>query len=97
MKSATDLLAELLRVYDDPDKSTAQLYLWVHQQQDEIREVVEGGLQDTERLDWLEADAPRYDHDPEARIERVRAFWWDGRPSSKARAAIDRARGEGES
>lgn len=47
---------------------------------------------DKERLDWLEADAPRYDHDPEARIERVRALWWDGRPSFKARAAIDAAK-----
>jgi len=47
---------------------------------------------DVERLDWLEEDAPRYDHDPEARIEQVRALWWDGRPSFKARAAIDAAK-----
>jgi len=96
MKSATELLGELLRIYDEPEKVAAQVYLWIHHWQGEMRDAIEGGAEDTERLDWLEEDGPRYDHDPEARIERVRAFWWDGRPSFKARAAIDRARGEGD-
>ena len=37
MKSATELLSEMLFFYDEPDKDAADLYLWVHRWQGEIR------------------------------------------------------------
>ena len=46
MRSATELLAEMLAIHDDPDKSAAELYLWLHQSVEEVKGVVEGA--------WLE-------------------------------------------
>jgi hypothetical protein len=43
MKSATELLAEMLAIYAEPDKGAADLYLWLHQAADEIKGVVERG------------------------------------------------------
>ena len=48
MKTATELLAEMLKIYDEPDKGAAELYLWIHQWQEEIRGAVE------QRSGWLE-------------------------------------------
>lgn len=41
MKTATELLGELLRIYDEPEKGAAELYLWVHQWQGEIRVAID--------------------------------------------------------
>ena len=43
MKSATELLAEMLAIYDDPDKARGDLFVWLHHTKAEIREVVERG------------------------------------------------------
>ena len=40
--TATELLAEMLRLYDDPDSSAWQLYEWVHRHLDEIRTQLKG-------------------------------------------------------
>ena len=42
MRSSTELLAELIAIYDAPEKGAAELYLWVHQQQGEVRGAIEG-------------------------------------------------------
>lgn len=54
MKSATELLAEMLDIYEDPEKGIAGLGLWLHHEKDEVREVVEKNSGDSERLDWYE-------------------------------------------
>ncbi len=43
MKSATELLGEMLRIYDEPDKGAGDLHSWVHQSVEEIRKCEEGG------------------------------------------------------
>lgn len=45
MKSATELLAEILAIYEDPDRSVPQLYLWLHQSVGEIRAVIENDIE----------------------------------------------------
>jgi hypothetical protein len=58
MKSATELLAEMLKIYDEPDKGAGDLYLWIHQQQEEMRDTVDESQiretddSDIERADW---------------------------------------------
>ena len=46
MKTATELLAEMLKIYDEPDKGAGDLHSWLHQNVEEVRGVVEGA--------WLE-------------------------------------------
>ncbi len=41
MKIATELLAEMLKIYDEPDKGAADLYLWIHQWQGEMRAAID--------------------------------------------------------
>ena len=88
------------QVHDDPEQSTAQMYLWVHQQQDEIREVVEGG-DDTGRIDWIDRnmDCELSGHGLHVRLVDQE----DGQTLREAIddaislwGPIDRARGEGE-
>lgn len=83
MKNATELLGELLRIYDEPEKGAGEVHSWVHQHEERIRAVIEKGVDDTERLDWYE--------------EHVCKGYLVPQPEDKSfRAAIDRARGEGE-
>jgi len=51
MKTATELLAEMLAIYEDPGQDIHDLHSWIHQAEDEVRVVVERG-DDTVRLDW---------------------------------------------
>lgn len=98
MKTATELLAEMIAIHADPQKGAAELYLWLHQAVDEVKEVVERG-DDSARLDWLEhglyvnrehrhRDAIYYEMSLEANQ--------GGKSLMTLRAAIDGARGEGE-
>ena len=98
MKSATELLAEMLALHADPQKGAAELYLWLHHRKGEVKEAVERG-DDSGRLDWLEESA---DEMIELSRGRTQLYWGEyysrnGRidPGS-LRGAIDRARGEGE-
>lgn len=96
MKSATDLLAEMLAIHADPEKGAAELYLWLHKAVEEIREVVERG-DDSARLDWLEDNV----NDSIDLLDMSQLFWSKFYPEVEGvidslRAAIDRARGEGE-
>ncbi len=97
MKSATALLGELLRIYDEPEKGAAELYLWVHQAVEEIRGVVEG-------------EAHKYDRDQVGAgshyVEKCQHGIVHGQCRCPSRnkyvryvpcgAACQRARGEGE-
>ena len=86
MKSATELLAEMMAIYDDPQKSPARLYLWIHQHKKQIRAAVERG-DDSARLDWVEQNLGTISFVvvEDMVVEEI-----------GLRAAIDRARGEGE-
>jgi len=53
MKTATELLAEMLAIYEDPAQDIHDLHSWIHQAELEVKGVVEGG-DDTARLDWYE-------------------------------------------
>lgn len=61
MRTATDLLAEMLAIYEDPEKGIAGLGLWLHHEKEEVRAVVERGAEvhvretddsDIERAHW---------------------------------------------
>ena len=101
MKTATELLAEMLALHADPQKGAAELYLWLHHRKGDVKAAVErGDAEDTDRMDWLDK--------PWVKVEVFPKFEWMsdkteshpnyyGKKSSLSlRAAIDRARGEGE-
>lgn len=49
MRTATELLAELLAIYEDPEQV---LHFWMHHHRSEIREVIEGEDPDIECAQW---------------------------------------------
>lgn len=113
MKTATELLGELLRIYDEPEKGAAELHSWVHQSVEEIRGLVEGEEIEPEDLSLalsglglpgyrgpfepMDPPTPTRDEAAENAARRMTPEFAEklGRMSG-SRAAIDRARGEGE-
>lgn len=101
MKNATELLGELLRIYDEPEKGGGELHSWVHQNVDDVREAIERG-DDSERLDWIEASSDELIELFRPDRNGVELSWgpsyWPNREADPGslRGAIDRARGEGE-
>ena len=98
MKTATELLAEMMAIYDDPQKSPARLNLWIHQHKKQIREVGE-------------AEAHRFDRNEDSvnkhYVEKCQHGVVHGQCRCPSRskwvryvpcgaACQDRARGEGE-
>ena len=53
MKSATELLAEMLKIYDEPEKGAGDLHSWLHQNVEDVRGVVEGGERDADEVTRL--------------------------------------------
>lgn len=111
MKTATELLAEMIAIHADPQKGAAELYLWLHKAVDEVKgvvergfgtEVVEQGIR--ELLDDYHLEDFIYNvRDNLDLIEEFEGSTWDhprvvrfGEIVTTLRAAIDRARGEGE-
>jgi hypothetical protein len=92
MRTATDLLAEMLAIHADPQKGAAELYWWLHRAVDEVKECVERG-DDTARLDWFSEQ-----HGTQHPVGDV--SWCthsiDVPQFTTLREKIDRARGEGE-
>ena len=43
MRTATELLAELLAVHEDPEQDRADVSIWLHRHRAEVRAVIEGG------------------------------------------------------
>ena len=41
MSAAAELLAEMLRLYDDPESSAWQLHEWVHRHREEMQAAIE--------------------------------------------------------
>ena len=42
MRTATELLAELLAVHEDPEQDRADACIWLHRHRAEVRAVIEG-------------------------------------------------------
>lgn len=56
MRSATELLAEMLAIYEDPEKPRGDLFVWLHHTKAEIWEVVERGEEVEEENATLSRD-----------------------------------------
>ena len=58
MKSATELLGDMLKIYDEPEKGAGDLHSWLHQKVEDVRGVVAGNHtrdtddSDIERAHW---------------------------------------------
>ena len=110
MKTATELLAEMLALHADPQKGAAELYLWLHHRKGEVKEAVERG-DDSEGVEQgLRELLDDYDlggmvYDVRENLVVTADFegsTWDhpkvvrfGEIVATFRAAIDRARGGG--
>ena len=92
MRTATELLAELIEIYEDPEKDWQEVQTWLHRQREEIRGVLEGGVDDTARLDWFSEQ-----HGTQHQL--AKATWCthsiDVPEFLTLREKMDRARGEG--
>ena len=61
MKSATELLAEMLALHADPQKGAAELYLWLHHRKGEVKEAVERGEDiEPDPCPCVDADCPLF-------------------------------------
>jgi len=50
MRTATELLAEMLAIHSDPQQGAAELHSWLHQAVEEVKGVVEGEQDEVGRL-----------------------------------------------
>ena len=98
MKSATELLAEMLAIFDDPGMGWEEIHAWLHRAVEDVRGAVEG-------------EAHKYDRNDEAvnkhYVEKCQHGVVHGQCRCPSRnkwvryvpcgaACQDRARGEGE-
>lgn len=105
MKTATELLGELLRIYDEPERGQYWLPMWVHYHQEEIRKCVEKEVEDAEhyRTALLLAHSELHIHGRTTNFGPVTCKYCVAAHDRihqglnlNTRAAIDRARGEGD-
>lgn len=107
MKTATDLLAEMLAIYEDPEKGIAGLGLWLHHEKEEVRAVVEREVDEVGRLKKLAHRVHTYCEDSWYSCPKAEDGCCDEHAgddcncgadehNAEVEATIDRARGEGE-